>query len=328
MFCGEADLTLRQAEALLARAVALPYLISDCEEPGRWLLLCDVYGYIDTDYVLEYTVEDLVAPVSQALAMVEEGLAEGAERRSQFDCSIPDPRFEPVCAWALISPQTPIPALAETVVRELVKGLDPNSAYHDPEEWASIEEAGRYTGIGVRVVTVNENWQVGCTPLSETCRILILTVFEGGPAHAAGIQRADWIVAVDGKPLHGLTLGEAAGLIRGEIDTEVDITIERHGQEHRLTLIRKEIVTPYTSAEFHNTESIAYIQFNTFSSFPGGAVAEFRERLEAARDSELLVLDLRNNRRGIGGCSAGNRRRLPGGSSGYDLPHPPRELRH
>ena len=295
MFCGEADLTLRQAETMLARAVALPYLVSDCEEPGRWLLLCDVYGYIDTDYVLEYTVEDLVAPVSEALAPVEEGLEEGAERRSQFDCSIPDPRFEPVCAWALISSQTPIPTLAETVVREVIKGLDPNSAYHDPEEWAAIEEAGRYTGIGVRVVTVNENWQVGCTPLSETCRILIVTVFEGGPAHAAGIQRADWIVAVDGEPLHGLTLGEAAGLIRGEIDTEVDITIERHGLEHRLTLIRKEIVTPYTSAEFHNTESIAYIQFNTFSSFPGGAVAEFRERLEAAGDSELLVLDLRNN---------------------------------
>lgn len=295
MFCGEADLTLRQAETLLARAVALPYLVSDCEEPGGWLLLCDVYGHIDTDYVLPYTVEDLVTPVSQALAMVEAELEDGADKRPQFDCSIPDPRFEPVCAWALISPQTPIPALAETVVREVVKGLDRNSAYHDPEEWAAIEEAGRYTGIGVRVVTVNDQWQVGCTPLSETCRILVVTVFEGGPAHAAGIQRADWIVAVDGNPLHGLTLREAADLIRGEIDTEVEITIERHGLEHRLTLVRKEIVVPYTSAEFHDTESIAYIQFSTFSSFPGGAVAEFRERLEAAKDSELLVLDLRNN---------------------------------
>lgn len=295
MFCGEDDLTLGQAETMLARAVAIPYLVSDCEEPGHWLLLCDVYGYIDTDYVLDVTVEDLVAPVSEALKVVEEELGEGAEKRSQFDCSIPDPRFEPVCAWALISPQTPIAVLAETVVREVVKGLDRISAYHDPEEWAAIEESGRYTGIGVRVVTVNDQWQAGCTPLSETCRILILTVFEGGPANAAGIQRGDWIVAVDGESLHGLTLREAANLIRGEIDTPVDITIERHGLEHRLTLIRKEIITPYTSAEFHNTESIAYIQFSTFSSYPGGAVAEFRERLEAARDSELLVLDLRNN---------------------------------
>ena len=295
MFCGEDGLTLGQVETLLARAVRLPYLITDCEEPGKWLLLCDVYGYIDTEYVLEYTVDDLVAPVTDALAVVEEQVEEGAEQRSQFDCSIPDPSFEPVCAWALISPQTQVRDLAETVVREVVKGLDPNSAYHDAEEWMEIEESGRYVGIGVRVVTVNDQWQAGCSPLSATCRILILTVFEGGPAHEAGLQRGDWIVAVDGESLNGLTLGEAAGLIRGEVDTSVDITIERHGSEHTLTLIRKEIVTPYTNAAFHDTESIAYIQLATFSLFPGGAVEEFRERLAAAADSELLVLDLRNN---------------------------------
>jgi carboxyl-terminal processing protease len=295
MFCGEDDLTLSQAEMLLARAVSLPYLVSDCEEPGQWLLLCDVYGYIDTEYVFDVTIEELVAPISEALATVEEEVEDGAPQRTQFECSIPDPLFEPVCDWAVISPQTPIPVLAETIVREVVKGLDPNSRYHNPEEWQAIEESGRYTGIGVRVVTVDEQWQAGCSPLSDTCRILILTVFEGGPAHTAGLQRGDWIVAVDGESLHGLTLGEAAGLIRGEVDTSVDITIERHGQEHRINLIRKEIVVPYTSAEFHDTESIAYIEFSTFSSYPGGAAEEFRERLTAARDSELLILDLRNN---------------------------------
>lgn len=295
MFCGEAHLTLGEAQAFLGRALDLPYLVSNCEEPGHWLLLCDVYEHFDTSYVLEATIDDLVAPVSEALSQVVEELEEGAQRREMFDCSIPDPSFEPVCSWALIQPEVPIAALAESVVEEVVKGLDPNSAYHNAEEWRAIEESGRYVGIGVRVVTVDDQWRAGCSPLSETCRIFIITVFEGGPAHKAGLQRGDFIVAVDGAGLDGVTLGEAAGMIRGEIDTSVDITIERHGIEHRLTLIREEIVVPYTSAGFHDTESIAYIQLTSFSTYPGGAVKEFRERLAEAADSELLVLDLRNN---------------------------------
>ena len=308
MFCGEDDLTLWQAEALLSRALRLPYLISDCEDPGAWLLLCDVYGYIDTSYVLDFTLEGLAAPVAEALAVVQEEVEEGAAPRPQFECSIPDPIFETVCDWARISPQVPIGNLAETVVREVVKGLDPNSAYHDAEEWKSIEESGRYTGIGVRVVTVDDQWQANCSPLSATCRIYILTVFEGGPAHAAGLLRGDWIVGVDDESLDGLTLREAAGLIRGEVDTPVDITIERHGLEHTLTLVRKEIVTPYTSVEVHNTESISYLALSSFSSFPGGAVEEFRRDLAKVADSELLVLDLRNN----GGGSVAVLQRIAG----------------
>ena len=295
MFCGEDNLTLGQAEDLLAKVKAKPYLISDCQEPGNWLLLCEVYEHIDADYVLDTTLDDLVAPVAEAVAGIEQERDEEAGRREQFDCSIPAPDFEPVCSWALLTPETPIRELAETVVRAVVMGLDPNSAYHDAEEWSAIEERGRYTGIGVRVVTVDDQWQAGCSPLSAGCRMLILTVFEGGPAHAAGFAIGDFIVAVDGESLDGMTLGEVVGLIRGEVDTPVDITIERHGAKHRFTLIRKDIVVPYTSADFHDTESVAYLQLTSFSPFPGGAVAEFRDRLAAAADYQLLILDLRNN---------------------------------
>ena len=150
-------------------------------------------------------------------------------------------------------------------------------------------------GIGIRVITVDDEWKPFCTPLSETCRIFILDVFEGGPAYNAGLMPWDFIVAVDGNRLHGLTLREAADLIRGEVDTSVDITFERDGGEYTFTLIRKEIVTPYTSAELHNTESIAYIQLTSFSASPGGAPEEFAGRLAEVVDTELLVLDLRNN---------------------------------
>ncbi len=294
-FCGEDDLTRWEAETLLQRALALPYLVSDCEDPGQWLLLCDVHEYIEADYVLDLSTEDMVAPIAEAVGQIRLEVGEEGPRRPQFVCSIPDPLFEPACEWAQIVPEAPLSQIAESVVREVVKGLDPNSAYHDPNEWQAIEEAGRYVGIGVRVVTVDENWQPGCSPLSETCRILVITVFDGGPAQKAGIQRGDFIVAVDGEPVDGMTLAGAAQIIRGELDTAVDITIVRHDIEHRLPLIRQEIIVPYTSATVHATESIAYIELTSFGAYPGGAVEEFRERLTEVGDVELLILDLQNN---------------------------------
>ena len=282
-FCGEDPLILNDAETLIERALDVPYTVATCEDPDEWLLFCEVYEYIDTRYLLGVTLEELAAPVNEAAALAVEGAAalameEGEEtpaQRPRFDCSIPDPVFEPLCAWASGSVHAPLRSVAETAVREMVKALDPNSAYHDPEEWMEIEERGRYVGIGVRVVTVDDEWKPFCTPLSDTCRIFILDVFEGGPAYNAGLMPWDFIVAVDGNRLHGLTLGEAANLIRGELDTSVDITFERDGDEYTFTLIRKEIVTPYTSAELHKTESIAYIQLTSFSASPGGAPEEF-----------------------------------------------------
>ncbi|MDE0189295.1 MAG: S41 family peptidase, partial [bacterium] len=273
----------------------LPYTISDCEDPDEWLLFCEVYEYIDTRYLLGVTVEELAAPVTEAAVRVLNE-AEGSDvRRPRFDCAIPDMAFEALCAWAWNAVDIPLRGLAETAVRQMVTALDRNSAYHDPEEWMEIEDRGRYVGIGVRVITVDDEWKPFCTPLSDTCRIFILDVFEGGPAAKAGLMPWDFIVAVDGNRLHGLTLGEAANLIRGEVDTPVDITFERDGDEYTFTLIREEIVTPYTNAELHNTESIAYIELTSFDASPGGAPEEFAGRLAEAAGAELLVLDLRNN---------------------------------
>ena len=294
-FCGEDPINLREAATLIERALAVPYAVANCEDPDEWLLLCEVYEYIDTRYLLGVTLEELAAPVNEAAALAMEEAEESAVTRPRFDCSIPDPVFEPVCAWASGAVETPLKSVAETAVREMVKALDRNSAYHDPEEWTAIDEAGRYVGIGVRVVTVDDQWKPFCSPLSETCRIFILDVFEGGPAYNAGLLPWDFIVAVDGNRLSGLTLREAAGLIRGELDTSVDITFERDGEEYTLTLVRKEIEVPYTSAESHDTQSIAYIQLTSFSASPGGAPEEFAGRLAEVVDTELLVLDLRNN---------------------------------
>ena len=294
-FCGDDPLARQDAETLIERALAVPYTVANCDDPDEWLLFCEVYEYIDTRYLLGVTLEELAAPVNEAAALAMEAGEEASAKRPRFDCSIPDPVFEPLCAWASGAVDTPLRSVAETAVRQMVTALDPNSAYHDPEEWMEIEERGRYVGIGVRVITVDDQWRPFCTPLSDTCRIFILDVFEGGPAYNAGLMPWDFIVAVDGNRLHGLTLGEAAALIRGELDTSVDITFERDGDEYTFTLIRKEIVTPYTSAELHNTESIAYIQLTSFSASPGGAPEEFAGRLAEVGDPELLVLDLRNN---------------------------------
>ncbi len=292
-FCGEELVTRWEAETLLGRAVEIPYVISDCEDPRLWRLLCDVYELIDTRYLPEITLEELAAPIDQAALIAAEGVDDLTPKRSRFVCSIPDPVFESACSWAVITDGT-LAEAAEAAVREMLNALDRNSAYHGPEAWEDIlrGQEGRYVGIGVRVAAVEEQGATGCMPFSETCRLTILTVFEGGPAMFAGFQKGDVILEVDGISINGMTIAQVANLIRGEIDTSVTITIGRDDRQMAVPLIRKEIITPFVRSYVHETESIYYLQLNSFA-WPKAGI-EFRQHLTTTVGA-LLIIDLRGN---------------------------------
>ena len=119
--------------------------------PVSGCFCANIYELINTEYLLGVTLEELAAPVDEAAAQVTEAVGDAAPVRSRFDCSIPDPVFESVCVLASAAVDTPVSQVADVAVRQMVTALDPNSAYHDPEEWKRIEDSGRYVGIGVRV---------------------------------------------------------------------------------------------------------------------------------------------------------------------------------
>ncbi len=87
-----------------------------------------------------------------------------------------------------------------------------------------------YVGIGVVVQAV-----------PEAGRAAIVYTFPGGAAEEAGLRAHDSILKVDGEPLLDAA-GAIRDVIRGEVDTQLVLTVQRPGGEPEdLTLIRRRI---------------------------------------------------------------------------------------
>jgi carboxyl-terminal processing protease len=168
-------------------------------------------------------------------------------------------------------------------------------------------------------------WRRGNTPSvagigvmfkMEPDALLIEEVFEGGAASLAGLATGDRIVAVDGKPLAGLTADAASDLIKGVVGTNVRLALVRAGAgPGDMVLKRRPIgaVAPEPRPDMLPAgdieadygavdDQVGYIKL---ASLDG---ADYRPGLaEALMDCEGakgLVIDLR-------GCAGGDARQVP-----------------
>jgi carboxyl-terminal processing protease len=188
----------------------------------------------------------------------------------------------------------PMKTLIQGAAFGMVEALeDPYSVYMDPNEtdWIYDYVHGVTGGIGVTFITQRD--------LED--RIVIRSVLKDSPAERAGIQADDAIIEVDGKPLSGISLEEAVGLVRGVPGTAVGLTVLRPGESDPLgfTLTRDEIDVPTSSSDMITDRSaqghpIGYLALSRFASNTPGMVDDQIEDL-LDQGMEGLVLDLRNN---------------------------------
>jgi len=168
---------------------------------------------------------------------------------------------------------------------------DPYTLFIEPEpaerEKAQLE--GQFGGIGA-YVQQDEEGRIVLDPMRDQ------------PAEQAGLQTGDILIAVDGVPLTPeMTLDEVVDIIRGEVGTEVVLTIEREGEEEPLdlTVVRAIIETP--SAHWRMLEeapTIGYIQLTAFTERSNKELGQAFDEL-SAQGAESYILDLRNNGGGL-----------------------------
>lgn len=130
----------------------------------------------------------------------------------------------------------------------------------------------------------------------------------GTPADSAHLQAGDYITKVNGKQIllnerTGMTVDDVVDLLRGAIDTDVTITVQRkYLDPFDVKLKRAKIAVPSVTSTLLD-DGIGYIRISKFigTNRSGGTESEFNKALAAHRDAgmQALILDLRNNQGGL-----------------------------
>lgn len=179
--------------------------------------------------------------------------------------------------------------LFESTIQELLRKLDPHSAYISKEDLIAAKERvdGAFGGIGVRFFMLRDT-------------VSITNVIKNSPSMIAGLHSGDKIIKVGDKTIAGKSLpnDEIMRLLKGAPNTIVKVTILRNG-----ALLKKEItrgLIPYNSvsAFYMLDNKIGYIKIDEFSKATADEFKEATILLESAGMSKL-VLDLRSNGGGV-----------------------------
>jgi carboxyl-terminal processing protease len=168
---------------------------------------------------------------------------------------------------------------------------DPYTVFIEPEpaaqEKAQLE--GQFGGIGA-FVRRDEAGRVLLEPMRDQ------------PAEQAGLQKDDVLIAVDGTPIElEMTTDEVVLLIRGEVGTEVVLTVEREGADAPLDISIERAIIETPSAFWRVLEeapTIGYIQLTSFTERSNKELNQAFDEL-TTQGAEAYILDLRGNGGGL-----------------------------
>ena len=191
--------------------------------------------------------------------------------------------------------------LAEGAIRGMLEyGVgDPNTSYMPPQQYdqALGSLSGQFGGIGAEMTVrnaENPNDLGACEAFNETCLFVVVAPIPETPAHRAGVQPDDVVLAVDGEPVDGSTMNEQIERIRGEPGTDVTLTIRRGDEPpFDVTITRAEIEIQEVRTRLLDGD-VGYIALNNFSA---RASEQFAAGLADLLDrgADRIVFDLRDN---------------------------------
>ena len=181
--------------------------------------------------------------------------------------------------------------LMRVAIDAMLDELDPYTIYYPESRIEDIRfmNTGEYGGIGALV-----------QPMEG--RMTIVEVYEGYPAHEAGLLPGDIVLDVDGREVEADMDTEAVSdLLQGESGSAVTVGIDRPygGGRLEFEVKRAKVRIPAVPYSGMLDDRTGYIYL---SKFTRGSAGEVRKALMALRDSagmEQLVLDLRGNGGGL-----------------------------
>jgi carboxyl-terminal processing protease len=178
--------------------------------------------------------------------------------------------------------------LIEAALNGMLTSLDPHSDYLNPEAYNDMQDTtrGEYGGLGLEIT-------------SEDGVVKVISPIDGTPAAKAGIKAGDYITAVNGQTVLGLSVNDAVKQMRGKVGEVVTLTIAREKTDPFDLKMTREIIQP-KSVTYHAEGDYGYLRL---SSFNEKATDEMKAAIDdlKAKNPRLkgLVLDMRNNPGGL-----------------------------
>ena len=180
--------------------------------------------------------------------------------------------------------------MIEAAINGMLTSLDPHSSYLNAERFEDmqVQTKGEFGGLGIEVTMENGLVKV-ISPIDDT------------PAHKAGIEAGDFLTALDGEPIMGLTLSEAVDLMRGKPGTPLVVTVARRGEREQFDVEIVRDIIKIKSVRHKAEGKTGYVRITSFNeqTEPGLRKAFKELREEIGEDINGIVLDLRSNPGGL-----------------------------
>lgn len=173
----------------------------------------------------------------------------------------------------------------DILIHSTINSLDAHSSYLDKKhlQELKVQTEGIFGGLGLNVSKKEK-------------KLIVVSALDNTPAFKAGIKSGDIILKINELSCENMSLNKAVSLLRGKVDTSVNITISRKGELILISLVREFIkIKSVDARELPN--NILYLRISTFDKKVINDISKAIKNYEATNKS--IILDLRNNPGGL-----------------------------
>jgi len=176
--------------------------------------------------------------------------------------------------------------LMDTAIKSMLDDLDPYTQFYNEQdvEASRINNAGDYTGIGAKILTLKE-------------KLVVVEPYKDYAVDKAGLKAGDEIIKVDNVNVADFK-DDAANLLQGAAGTEVNITYKRQNETKTVTIVRESLAIKAVPHYAMLDDKTGYVVLRKFER---SASSETKRAIRALknRGAKQLVLDLRGNPGGL-----------------------------
>ncbi len=208
------------------------------------------------------TTEKIVADYSQAIGVIEQNYVGNTDHEK----------------------------ITESSIQGMLWTLDPHSSFFTRDEFRKLyeDQSSQFYGIGVSILQHRDG-------------VYVQSVIPNTPADKAGVHYGDRFISVDGKDAKDWTSSEVSKNVRGEKGTEVNVKLERAGNNTpiEINIVRGGVPLPSIRNYFMLPNNVGYVGLN--GGFQETTAAELDQAVSDLREKGMknLVLDLRGNPGGL-----------------------------